>query len=570
MTESETERGASPDDVDHGEEVFTSQTEFLRAIHHRFLELVLPIESGLVDRLRADAVFDSEDEESIRNAGTRRNRARRCWSLLDKVPPGRFHSHCFPALEATCSLVVDGKRFQWDGGVHECLRHLIQKVVPLRRFADMFPGAGACSQQEYRRITEGSDMDESLWKLVFKLVAWNKDNAALRDNIETTLLKSVGIPVPADLQGLLAKGFPCTCPTKGKKRSKKRRHKKQRTYHETLDSETMEHTTTERLPSVERSPSVARLEQNKTLKLFTATDVLNHYIQTDSLKEEFAATEEEEEDQECCFKSQEQKDTFLRRLEDHNKAIASSLRVKAVLQEVKGIQMELAALRQKTRSGTSGQPTADVSDKDKGKTQRLHKALRGIMDTLDKEQKEASRVLQESGEAGAPDGPDTSLPARHHKALLDRRAVLVTAFAEAEGFHGQCRDIVDRLDIFGHLAAPQGVTEETGPHVTPSVMLPELIAELDQGTDYWSCDEEDGNDFDNYLAGLSDDGPDYDDTYFDIYDNNTFDDEIAKVLDDEMTLMTALILMTLTVISLMVIRSVNMKDRRQVRWEGTF
>ena len=134
-------------------DVYTNQNTFLRKIHTRFLKFVQPIESLLMDELVAGGIMSSDDEKEVSAKETRRDRARHLWKILHRVPPALLENKCLPAMKKHYPHVLERATFRWDGKedpTDRCLRHAIMKRMRLRRFADIFPPANACTQVEYR------------------------------------------------------------------------------------------------------------------------------------------------------------------------------------------------------------------------------------------------------------------------------------------------------------------------------------------------------------------------------------------------------------------------------------
>ena len=134
-------------------DVYTNQKTFLRKIHTGFLKFVQPIESPLVDELVAGGIMSSDDEKEVSAKETRRDKARHLWNILHRVPPELLEKKCLPAMKKHYPHVLERATFRWDGKMDptdHCLRHAIMKRMRLRRFADIFPPANACTQVEYR------------------------------------------------------------------------------------------------------------------------------------------------------------------------------------------------------------------------------------------------------------------------------------------------------------------------------------------------------------------------------------------------------------------------------------
>ena len=133
-------------------DVYTDQENFLNDIFLQFLENVHPIESGLMDDFRAGGIMSSDEEHEIRAQVTRRDGARKLWSLLHRVPPGLFEKSCYPAMKRQYSHLFNELSFCWDGQGDvgdQCLRHAIMTRMTMRRFADVFPPTKGCTHAEY-------------------------------------------------------------------------------------------------------------------------------------------------------------------------------------------------------------------------------------------------------------------------------------------------------------------------------------------------------------------------------------------------------------------------------------
>ena len=96
--------------------------------------------------------MSSDEEHEISAEKTRRDKARKLWNLMHRVPPELFGKICYPAMKSHYPHVLEGVSFCWcdkgDLGV-QCLRHIIMKRMTLRRFADIFPSSNACTHAEY-------------------------------------------------------------------------------------------------------------------------------------------------------------------------------------------------------------------------------------------------------------------------------------------------------------------------------------------------------------------------------------------------------------------------------------
>ncbi|KAL8580518.1 hypothetical protein ACOMHN_054673 [Nucella lapillus] len=551
------------------EEVFTNPQALLRAIHPSFLTNVYPFESGLVDELRENSVFDSDDEESIQSEKTRKDRARRCWNLLNQVPPSQF-PRCFPALKNRCPLVLGRKEFRWDGK-EDCFRHLIQRSMSLRRFADVFPLADGCSQQEYQMLTEGSGLRTSLWDRAFKLCCSNKDNEAFVTVMRTTL-STTRVPVPPNLQSLLTDGLACSCcqaelQRKGQKRKasviskqKKKPDKRVKKPLEVTDGArdsgkstastngvVVPHTCSSSItaktltcaPSVKAgSPSEEALHRSEDAQMASSSQ---------SAREET----DDHEDQDWSFESEEQKEAFVRHLEQFNIAITKACSIKVLYQETAGIQLEMKALTQTTRS----EPTGKQSLEDKGKTHRLHARIREIQRELEKTYKEVSLAKKTKKIIG----DIMKLPDHLRKILLARKEVLAKELNQAEDFYHLSAETLGQFNL--DQSKPEESATESQPDVLPSGIkicydnIDKQIAEQDADSDDgYSCYEWDseGNDDDacNYSCyewdseGNDDDAcnsfdPDEEGDVFDLeyeevddFDNEDVEDFHNEEVDD--------------------------------------
>ena len=106
-----------------------------------------------MDDFIADGIMSSDDEKEISSEKTRKDKARKLWCFLRQVPPALFELKCLPAMKKHYPHVLENATFHWDGQEDRsdrCLRHIIMKRMRLRRFADIFPPANACTLAEYR------------------------------------------------------------------------------------------------------------------------------------------------------------------------------------------------------------------------------------------------------------------------------------------------------------------------------------------------------------------------------------------------------------------------------------
>ena len=135
--------------------MYKDKAQFLNDIHCKFLDLVHPIESGLMDEFRAHGAMSSDEEHLIRAETTRRDKARKMWKLLQRTPAEVFDKNCYPAISEKYPHVLEGKQFCWNGqgGTKiQCLRHVIMRSIHLKRFGDLFPPGDGCTEEEYRFV----------------------------------------------------------------------------------------------------------------------------------------------------------------------------------------------------------------------------------------------------------------------------------------------------------------------------------------------------------------------------------------------------------------------------------
>ena len=130
--------------------------QFLQDIHMQFLKCV-DDPAALMDEFRSQGAITSDEEGQIMAKTTRRDKVRRLWSFLksDHVSSETFFKQCYPAIKARYPHILEGKKFAWDPGEEAtvpCVRHAIMKRIPLKRFADLFPSAHGCSDEEYRLV----------------------------------------------------------------------------------------------------------------------------------------------------------------------------------------------------------------------------------------------------------------------------------------------------------------------------------------------------------------------------------------------------------------------------------
>ena len=133
--------------------MFTDQDEFLKEIQPDFLANVNPIECGLVDVLRKVEALSSEDEQAIEAKETRRDKARKLFALLHKIPEEDFASSFVPKLKMEYPHVLRKKEFRLEDADFcsvKCLRHKMMKRIDLKRVVDILPSTGCCGQEEYK------------------------------------------------------------------------------------------------------------------------------------------------------------------------------------------------------------------------------------------------------------------------------------------------------------------------------------------------------------------------------------------------------------------------------------
>ncbi|KAK7489323.1 hypothetical protein BaRGS_00019431 [Batillaria attramentaria] len=119
---------------------FSDKAEFLNVIHLEFLKVVHPVESGLVDILRSLDVVSSDEENEIEGEKTRRDKARRLWHILHKVPSMQFaedvKNSSSAAVASTVAKMLSDKKLPVSADFQQLLQDGFQctcKVVPLEQ-----------------------------------------------------------------------------------------------------------------------------------------------------------------------------------------------------------------------------------------------------------------------------------------------------------------------------------------------------------------------------------------------------------------------------------------------------
>ena len=110
---------------------------------------VEPVESGLVEALRKTGILTDQQEQDITAEHKSEKRARRLWSLLNKVSPRLFAECCMPALSTAVPGVFEGATFAYTLDDQECLRHFVMTRLEAERFADILVAEEACSLDQY-------------------------------------------------------------------------------------------------------------------------------------------------------------------------------------------------------------------------------------------------------------------------------------------------------------------------------------------------------------------------------------------------------------------------------------
>ncbi|XP_070198819.1 uncharacterized protein [Littorina saxatilis] len=398
------------------EGVFANLDNFLLAIHARFLEIVDPIESGLIDILRQDNVLGCDEEEEIRAEATRRNKARTCWNLLLAVQPSVFERHCFPALEKLYPHVLQKAVYSLD---KLCLRHVIKKTC-LHRFADVFVMTGACSHDEYCIVTEDCP-DKTKWDLVFHLCAKNGKNLKFVSQVKSKLM-SIQVEIPDNFHALLSTGFPCVCKTAANARQSKKKLE-----HDS-NSEACESSSVYSLPTADDtidkgngSASISSGASGKTVK----AEVSDHEIE------------------ETQFETEEQKETFLLELEQTNKAVTKACSIRSLSRELAGIKEELSTLREKAKS--ESETSTNRAFLNDGKIFRLHDRARDVYQTLKQNYEEVSDLKRNIATEELTF--DFEIPFTRKRVLLERRHMLVGEVTEAAPFLQQAEILFPTMSI---------------------------------------------------------------------------------------------------------------------------
>ena len=111
-----------------------------------------PIESGLVDILLKVEALSSEDEQAIEGKETRRDKARKLWGMLHRIPEEDFEGSFIPKLKEEYPHMMSGKHFRTEGNAcyAKCLRHLMMKRIDPKRVVDILPPTQCCTEDEYR------------------------------------------------------------------------------------------------------------------------------------------------------------------------------------------------------------------------------------------------------------------------------------------------------------------------------------------------------------------------------------------------------------------------------------
>ncbi|KAK7495758.1 hypothetical protein BaRGS_00012978, partial [Batillaria attramentaria] len=191
-------------------EIYTEQEEFLRVIHPKFLKIVQPFQSGLMDELRSVGAIVAEEEEEVKAFVTTTDKARALWTMLHRVPPKLFGEQCMPILRKLYRHMLEGAEYRWDGRPDlgsRCLRHVIVTRMTVKRFADIFPSTRCCSVEEYRKILDNRAVGDDQWEPVFSLLKANNDNTELIKKMQQ-ILRDVGVDHTKNLKKQLSLGLP--------------------------------------------------------------------------------------------------------------------------------------------------------------------------------------------------------------------------------------------------------------------------------------------------------------------------------------------------------------------------
>ncbi|KAK7099383.1 uncharacterized protein [Littorina saxatilis] len=434
--------------------VFTNLEKFLLAIHARFLEIVDPIESGLIDILRQDNVLGCDEEEEIRAEATRINKARKCWNILQAVQPAVFQRHCFPALNNRFPHVLQEAVFCWDrarDAAKLCLRHVIKKTC-LRRFADVFVMTGACSHDEYCTVTEGCP-DRTKWDLVFRLCAKNGENAEFVQQVKTKLM-SFQVEIPDNFHTSLSTGFPCECTAAANASQKKKKigkSKKARRVKRQLEKcipidefsiSAIKHM------KLEHDSKSEACESSSVYPPSSADDTRDKgngsaSISSGTTGQTVKAEVSDHEMEETQFETEEQKETYLLEMEQTNKAVTKACSIRSLSRELAGIKEELSTLREKAKS--ESETSTNRAFLNDGKIYRLHDRARSIYQTLKQNYEEVSELKRKI--AAEELTFDFEIPFTRKKVLLERRHMLVSEVTEATSFLQQAESLYPTMSI---------------------------------------------------------------------------------------------------------------------------
>ncbi|XP_025113315.1 uncharacterized protein LOC112575578 isoform X2 [Pomacea canaliculata] len=189
---------------------YKDQSTFLNAICGDFLNNIIP-EQGLLDEFFEVGAISSEEEQTVKAEPTRRGKARKLWIALQRVPPRLFGEKCVPILECKYPHVILKRQFDWkDQSKSEsmCLRHVIEKRMTPRRFADILPESDCSTAAEYENVigTQGP----VAWKKLFNIIKQNCHSKKLKESL-LKMFHTHNMQLPKNFDLLLACGFPCTC-----------------------------------------------------------------------------------------------------------------------------------------------------------------------------------------------------------------------------------------------------------------------------------------------------------------------------------------------------------------------
>ncbi|KAK7495090.1 hypothetical protein BaRGS_00013730 [Batillaria attramentaria] len=410
---------------------FTTKEGLLRSVYKKFLDVVDPFESGMIDELRAVDAMSSGEEEEMKAEPKRRDKARRAWDLMNRVTEKDLTEKFLPFLEKRYPhMLQPGVKYHFEGQSdlgRKCLRHVIMSRLTAQRFADIFPPANCCSLQECRQLLENKVLGEEQWTPVFNLLKRNSGNPDLR-KAALEMLTRKGIDQLDDFDQQFQDGFLCSCITAA-------------TFKNPLPPK----------PKARLKKSSATVVRKGDDSDSSATGYPNSESEKHATGSDRGTTEWSERN-ETAAPSEEDEFVISLTGDQKQKFTATLLKVDAALVKVSGVRTEFRKLEAVNSqlnillgagAEASGVNIPELSSDDVSKMNKLEAMLRKSSEKISKLLQCAETLLRET--EGPEIGLSFKLPGNCYARLLKRRFLLENEMKEAGAFCKTSQAIVRRM-----------------------------------------------------------------------------------------------------------------------------